>query len=135
VFGEVDKQNASVLWVKALWWATQEAKRRKALQKALQAESADMKKAMAISMSAGGGNMPRAGLQESGAHQNTRDRTSSTKCTTFAQVVDKLQENCSTSSTNCRTIAPQREALQSHLFTSTRKAGWKTKFTGELSTT
>ena len=132
MLGEIDKQNAGVLWVKALWWATQEAKRRKALQKALQAESADMKKAMAISMSAGGGNMPRA---ESGAHQNTRDRTSSTKCTTFAQVVDKLQDNGSTSSTNCRTIAPQREALQSHLFTSTRKAGWKTKFAGELSTT
>jgi hypothetical protein len=76
VFSEIENQKARVLWAKALWWATQEAKRRKALQKALQIQSAEMQNAFAISMTAGGGNMPPAGLHESDAHQNTSKRTS-----------------------------------------------------------
>ena len=110
VFGEIENQNARVLWAKALWWATQEAKRRKALQKALQIQSADMQNAFAISMTAGGGNMPPAGLHELDAHQNTSKRTSATN---FNPVIPGNTQN--------GTPGPQSKAFQSHLFASMRK--------------
>jgi hypothetical protein len=111
LFGEIEEnENARVLWVKALWWATQEAKRRKTLQKALQVQSADMEKAFAISMTAGGGNMPRTGLYESGAHQNTRDHTSATN---FNPVIPVNTQN--------GIPGPKSHALQGHIFASVKK--------------
>ncbi len=110
VFSEIENNKARVLWAKALWWATQEAKRRKALQKALQIQSAEMQNAFAISMTAGGGNLPPAGLHESDVYPNTSKLTSATN---FNPVIPGNTQN--------GTPGPQSIAFQSHLVASMRK--------------